>query len=136
MFTLSTFLMKFFILAAEAAPTGQPPGAPSGQPGGGQPGGEASLGPLLITLLPMVVIFWLLIWRPESKRRKQQEGLLNSLKPKDKVVTVGGLYGTVVELDKDDVVLLVDPKKDIKLKFRRSSIGSIESSPAQETGKK
>lgn len=122
-----SFLTHLFVLAADA---------PSAVPGQGQPQGPAP-GPgdgmlqMLLMIGPMVVIFWLLIWRPESKRRKSHETLMNSLKPKDKVVTVGGMHGTVVDLDKDDVVLLVDAKKDIKIKFRRSSISSIESAPAE-----
>ncbi|MGD0090076.1 MAG: preprotein translocase subunit YajC, partial [Planctomycetota bacterium] len=63
---------------------------------------------LLVLFVPMGLIFYFLLIRPESKRRKEKEALLNALKPKDKVVTVGGLRGTVVEVDGDEVVLLAD----------------------------
>jgi preprotein translocase subunit YajC len=84
---------------------------------------------MLGLVLPLGIIFWLLIWRPESKRRKQQESLLNSIKVKDRVVTVGGLVGRVMELEKDEVVLLVDARKDVRMTFRRSAIASIEGNP-------
>lgn len=82
------------------------------------------------------LIFYFLIWRPESKRRKQRAQLVNALKPKDKVVTIGGLHGVVVDVEKDEVVLLVDPKKEVKMRFRRSAIESIEASASQGEEKK
>jgi preprotein translocase subunit YajC len=107
-----------FILLAEAATGGGGAGTPPPQPGG--------LDSLLITFVPLMIIFYLFFIRPENKRRKQKEELLAAIKPKDKVVTVGGLHGSVVEVEGDEVVLLVDPKKDVKLRFRRSAIDTIE----------
>jgi len=89
-------------------------------------------GSLLIMLVAMGLIFYFLLIRPESKRKKEKEALMSSLKPRDKVVTVGGLHATVVEVDGDEVVLLVDPKKDVKLRFRRSSVDMIESAEGKE----
>ena len=80
---------------------------------------------VLIMAVPLLLVFYLMIWRPESKRRKQKESLLSAIKPKDNVITIGGLQGTVSEIDGDSVVLLVDPKKDVKLRFRRSAIETI-----------
>ena len=114
----------------EATPktsTGVPPAGPLGQP---QP--QGGFDSLLIMLVAMGLIFYFLLIRPESKRKKEKEALLNSLKSKDKVVTIGGLHGTVVEVDGDEVVLLVDPKKDVKLRFRRSSVDLIEAAEEKE----
>ncbi|MBI3828347.1 MAG: preprotein translocase subunit YajC [Planctomycetes bacterium] len=121
---LSQLLIKLALLAADATPA-TPPTPPQLPP-------EANLIQMLIMFGSLGLIFYLLIWRPESKRRKQQEQTLNAIKPKDKVVTVGGMYGTVVDVDKDDVTLLVDPKNNIKLRFRRRSIDVIESAPGEE----
>ena len=63
--------------------------------------------------------------RPESKRKKERDETLNAIKNKDKVVTVGGLYGTVCGIEKDEVTLIVDAKNNVKLTFRRSSIDRI-----------
>ena len=87
---------------------------------------------MLGLIVPMGLVFYLFILRPESKRRKQREQTLNTLKSKDKVITVGGLHGTVVDIDKDEVVLLVDPKKEVRLRFRRSAIDTIESTSVEE----
>lgn len=75
---------------------------------------------------PMMLIFYFLFIRPENKRRKEKETLMAQMKPKDKVVTIGGLYGTIVEIDGDDVVLLVDSKKDVKMRFRRTAVDVVE----------
>ncbi len=72
-----------------------------------------------------MIIFYLFFIRPQSKERKKKEELLSSVKVKDKVVTIGGLHGVVVEVEGDEVVLLVDPKKDVKMRFRRSAIGEV-----------
>lgn len=98
--------------------------APAPQPGQGGPPQGFDASPFLM-IGAMIVIFWLFFIRPESKRRKEKENLLSSLKVKDKVVTIGGLTATVAEIDGDEVVLLVDPKKDVKLRFRRSAIDSV-----------
>jgi preprotein translocase subunit YajC len=116
--------------APSSGPTtsiGQPPNGPQGGPP--QSGGIESM---LVMLVPMFIIFYLLIIRPENKRRKEKESLLGAIKPKDKVTTIGGQYGTVVEIDGDDVILLVDSKKDVKMRFRRSAIDSIETPPQDD----
>ena len=112
-----------FILAEAAGTTGASPAT-----GGGNDG----LIQMLITFAPIMLIFYLLFIRPENKRRKEKENVLAGVKAKDKVVTIGGLYGTVVEVDGDDVVLLVDPKKDVKLRFRRTAIEVITSDEDKE----
>jgi preprotein translocase subunit YajC len=127
---LSQLLIKLTVLAAEA-----PAGTPATPPNSAQLSSQEAMIQMLIMFGSLGLIFYLLIWRPESKRRKQQEQTLNAIKPKDKVVTVGGMYGTVVDVDKDDVTLLVDPKNNIKLRFRRRSIDVIESAPSAEEKK-
>ena len=118
---------------ATPRPTTSVPPPPPGQPGAPPQGGFDSL---LLMLVAMGLIFYFLLIRPESKRRKEKEALLSALKTRDKVVTIGGLHGTVVEVDGDEVVLLVDPKKDVKLRFRRSSVEAIEASAEKEKDKR
>lgn len=85
-----------------------------------------SLYGMLMLLVPMGLFFYFFMIRPESKRRKEREQLLNSVKVKDKVVTIGGIHGTVVDIETNEIVLLVDPKKDVKIRFRRSAVDSVE----------
>jgi len=85
-----------------------------------------SLYGMLMLLVPMGLFFYFFMIRPESKRRKEREQLLNSVKVKDKVVTIGGIHGTVVDVEKDEIVILVDPKKDVRLRFRRTAVDTVE----------
>jgi preprotein translocase subunit YajC len=74
-------------------------------------------------LLPLAVIigaFYLLIVRPQQQRQKQHRELMASLQPGDRVITIGGVYGTVRELDEDRVSLEVAPGTTVY--FARSAI--------------
>lgn len=103
-----------------------------GTGGGTGTGNQGGFEVMLMWLVPMGLFFYFFMIRPESKRRKEREQLLNSVKTKDKVVTIGGMHGTVVEVEKDEIVILVDPKKDVKLRFRRTAIDAIEPAGGDE----
>ncbi len=85
---------------------------------------------LLITYLPMVLIVivaWVLLYRPERERMRLQKELLLSLKKNDRVVTGSGIYGTVanVERDTDRVTLKVDDAGTMKITVTLSSIAKV-----------
>lgn len=84
---------------------------------------QAQGGGILGLILPFVlmfVIFYFLLIRPQQKKQKTRNAMLSSLKKGDKVVTIGGLHGTIVEITDDVVVLKVNDVT--KLTFDRSSI--------------
>ena len=58
-------------------------------------------------ILLMVVIFYFLLWRPQKKQQKERANLLGSLKKGQKVATIGGIYGEIVELDNEKVKVQV-----------------------------
>jgi preprotein translocase subunit YajC len=103
--------------AAGAGAGGDAPVVPGAQ-------GDPIMG-MLTMLVPMMIIGYFLLIRPEKKRRKETADLLNAVKAKDKVATIGGLIGIVVEVDGDEVVILADAKKDVKLRFKKSAIGAV-----------
>ena len=76
----------------------------------------------LLMLVGFIAIFWLLIWRPQSKRAKAHKLLLNSLSKGDEVVTSGGILGRVTKVSDDYITLQVS--SDIELNFQRASIAS------------
>jgi len=88
--------------------------------GGGSGGGIMSVLPLMIG---MFAIMYFLIIRPQQKQRREREDLLRAIKKGDRVVTTGGLYGTVVGLSEHTVTLKVADQ--VKLDFERGSIGRI-----------
>lgn len=91
------------------------------QPQGGNP--EGSLISTLIMFTLIIAIFYFMILRPQQKRQKERQKMLDAVKKGDKVVTAGGLHGTVAGLDEKTVLIQV--AENVKLKFDRSAIGAI-----------
>lgn len=75
---------------------------------------------LIIPFVLMFVIFYFLLIRPQQKKTKARNAMLRALSKGDKVVTIGGLHGTIVEITDDIVVLRVNDVT--KLTFDRGSI--------------
>lgn len=68
-------------------------------------------------------VFWLLLIRPQQQRQKAQRELLGALKVGDEVVTIGGIYGTVVELSEKRVRISVYDGSELEV--ARQAIGSV-----------
>jgi preprotein translocase subunit YajC len=90
----------------------------------------------LIAFLPLaiiMVIFYVLLIMPAQRRQKKTQGMLSALKTGDKVVTTGGLYGTIVALDGDALQLKIadTPQGQVKVKVARSAIAGVQTE-AQE----
>ncbi len=101
------------------------------------PGGSAG-GGIMSTLLMFALIigiFYFLILRPQQKRQKERQTLLDSVKKGDKVVTAGGLHGTVSGVE--EKTLLIQVADNVKMKFERSAVTSIvrEGEPEQKLQK-
>jgi len=71
----------------------------------------------------IILIFYFLILRPQQKRQKDRQKLLESVQKGDKIVTVGGMHGTVVGLEEKTV--LVQVAENVKLKFERTAVSSV-----------
>jgi preprotein translocase subunit YajC len=86
-------------------------------------------------LLMMALIFgamYFLMIRPQQRRRREAEAMQSGLGPGDEVVTVGGLYGTVVDVDGGDVILEVAP--GVENRYARGAIARVvTSAPAAES---
>lgn len=98
--------------------------APQGQNGGG------SLVSTIIMFGLIFVIFYFMIIRPQQRRSKEREQMLSAVKKGDKVVTAGGIHGTVIGVE--DKSLLVQIAENVKVKVERGSITTIlrEAEPA------
>ena len=62
-------------------------------------------GSMLIMLLVMVAVMYFMIWRPESKRKKQAEEMRSSLKKGDQITTIGGIMGRIVHVTDETIVI-------------------------------
>lgn len=63
----------------------------------------------------MVLVLWLFMWRPEAKRRKQMQAFRDGLKKGDKIVTAGGIYGTVKEIKETSLLIEVDSNVTLRI---------------------
>jgi len=84
--------------------------------------GPAGNGFEWIFLVGFLVIFYLMIWRPQAKRAKEQKNLLGNLQKGDEVVTNGGIAGKIVKVSDDFVVLEVSDT--VELKFQKGAIAA------------
>ncbi|MGG1515806.1 preprotein translocase subunit YajC [Paenibacillus oryzisoli] len=83
-------------------------------------------GPLVL----MFVVLYFLLIRPQQRRQKTRNQMLGSLKKGDKVVTIGGLHGTIMEITDDICVLRVNDAT--KMTFDRSAINAVSQTTAKE----
>ena len=89
---------------------------------------------LLLMLALMFLVMWLFMIRPQRQQQKKLEEMRNSLKKGDKVVTAGGIYGTVADVDERTVLVKVDG--EVKLRVDKSSIQKdLSEAPAQDEKK-
>ncbi len=78
----------------------------------------------LILLLAMLVLLWALLIRPQRSRQRQQQELLQSVEPGDEILTVGGLYGIVQEIDEEDD-LVVEVADAVHVRIARRAVAGV-----------
>lgn len=100
--------------------------APSTQP---KPGGAGSV--MMIGFLLMIVVFYFVLFRGNKKQRMERERLISSLTKNARVMTIGGIIGTVMSVRDDEVVLKVDESTNTKMTFLKSAVQKVltEGSP-------
>ena len=94
-------------------------------------------GSLLMTVLPLAlifVIFYFFMIRPQNKKQKETEKMIAALKKGDKVITIGGIHGTVSSTKEKTVIVKVDD--NTKIEFLRSAISTVVTDKAEKNGKK
>lgn len=79
----------------------------------------ASWAPILF----MILIFYFLLYRPQQKARKARDEMMSSLKVGTKIITAGGIYGTITELS--DEILTVQIADDVNIKITRGAVGTV-----------
>ncbi len=94
--------------------------AASSSPGGG---GSSAMFTQILFFAAIFAIFYFLLIRPQQKQKRDRETMLASLKKGDRVVTTGGLYGTITGIEEHKVVLRVADQ--VKLEFDRSAIARV-----------
>ncbi len=92
---------------------------------GGAPAQNPTIGFLLMLLqfAPIILIFYFLVLRPQQQKQKQTEKMIKALKKGDRVLTSGGIFGTVIGIDDQKAVLRI--ADETKVEFAKSAIVQV-----------
>ena len=116
--TIST--LRPLVLAPDPGPA-----TPAGVPVGRQASGAAMLTSMFPFILIFVIFYFLLI-APQRKQQKETDRMLAALKRGDRVVTGGGIHGTIVDLKEADKAVVLEVAPNVRLTLNRSAIASVK----------
>lgn len=120
------------LLAQDGPPlSGATPGSPAAGSGTAAPGtaapaqGAQDMNFIFMMIIPLVLIMLVISTFSQRRERKRREQMLGGIKKHDRVRTIGGVLGSVVELKPDTVVLKVDESSNIRMTFSRDAIQQV-----------
>ncbi|MCU1318345.1 MAG: protein translocase subunit yajC [Candidatus Acidoferrum typicum] len=90
--------------------------------------GGGGFGGFLIPLGLMFAIMYFMVIMPQQRQRKKVQSMLAELKSGDKVITNGGIYGTINGIDGDSVILKISAEPQVKIRIARAAIAQVEAS--------
>ena len=94
----------------------------------------ASMATTLITFVLIIAIFYFLLIRPQRKKDKETKAMIDAMKKGDKVVTIGGIHGTVITVKDQTVVVKVDDSA--RIEFSKSAVSSVTPKEAAKSNPK
>jgi preprotein translocase subunit YajC len=97
--------------------------APESGAAGTSGGGNMSIIWMLGSFALIIVVFYFLVIRPQNKKQRDAQKMLKSLRKGDRIVTIGGMRGSIVSVKEDVVVVKVD--ENTKLEFNKSAISQV-----------
>ncbi len=89
-------------------------------------------GDFFVTLLPLIlifVVFWLLLIRPQQRKVKEHQQMIQNLKKGDMVVTGGGIVGKIVKVDAGDNLLLLEIAPNVQVRVVRHTVAELLTKP-------
>ena len=95
--------------------------------------GEPSVFAGILPILLIGVVFYFLIIRPQQKKYKDHVSMISAIRKGDRIVTSGGIIGTVTKVDAENDNLQVEIADGVKVKVVRSTIASVLTAPAVES---
>ena len=84
----------------------------------------------LLPIFVIIAIFYFIVIAPANKQRRKTEAMLSALKKGDRVITTGGIYGTIQGVESDHVFLKI--AENVKVKIARSAVANVEAEGAAE----
>ena len=107
-------------------------GSNGGAAGGQETDGRPQQSPFgsLIWMLPLFVVMYLLMFRGPKKKQKQHQKMVQALQKNDKVRTIGGILGTVIDAKDDEIVLKIDESNNTKIRITPGAVSKVISNEA------
>jgi preprotein translocase subunit YajC len=99
-------------------------------------------GDFLVSMLPLIlifVVFYFLLIRPQQQKMKAHRAMIGAVKRGDKILTAGGIYGTITKVEEAEDAVVVEIAKDVRVRVARSTISDVvnkttQAKPANDTG--
>ena len=85
-----------------------------------------------LIIIVAFVLLWFIVVRPQRKRQTQQQQMLGDLRVGDEVLTAGGIYGTVSQIDEDQVTVQIAPKTEVRVARRAIAGVTREPEPGED----
>lgn len=79
----------------------------------------------ILYIVGLFVLLWFLLIRPQQKRQKQHQEMVKNLRVNDKVITIGGIYGTILKIKEESFILKVS--ENVKIEVMKSAISQVRS---------
>ena len=127
---MKSMILTLFLTATQALAEGAAaPAVPAGTPAGAADGAQGIQGLLASPLVPMALMFgvmYFLMIRPQQKKLKEQQEMLNKLKEGDDIVTSSGILGKIVSTpNATDKVITVEISDRVKVKMLKSQVSQV-----------
>lgn len=88
----------------------------------------------LVSMLPLIlifVVFYFLLIRPQQQKMKTHRAMISAVKRGDKVLTAGGIFGTITKVEEADDAVMLEIAKDVRVRVARSTISDVVNKPGQ-----
>ncbi len=92
-------------------------------------GGGGDMFSFFVPIILIFVVFWFLLIRPQQQKQKRHQAMLGAIRRNDRVVTGGGIVGTVTKVSADDNELTVEIADNVRVKVLRGTISEVLSKP-------
>jgi preprotein translocase subunit YajC len=105
---IAGLIITVILISVSCLGTSTPAGSANATGTGEQQSSWDSLWPMIVFLVVIIGVFYFLMIRPQRKRQKEHEEMMQNLHRGDKVITAGGIYGTIESISEDNVVIKVE----------------------------
>ena len=125
---------KWALMLAQTEAIGQSTETTTTEPGdqNEQPEPKGFFDGMMFPMILMFVVMYFLLFRGPKKKQQKQKKMLDSIKKNDRIRTLGGILGTVVEVRENEIILKIDEANNTKMRLARSAVSQIITEPQED----